>query len=477
MFTMKLLALLLYSALSFGATIDNQISSVPTNFGTPDVLSRRGELEQPSSVFDVVELNKVLFSEIKEQDSDLKRVKYYLVNGEIRLARAYLNRLTYTRSKLKPIVYRYLGILHFIEGNFAKSYLNLSKPELNTIPHYSKICALKVINQIALNKTSGLEQEWARCRVENPRNFVDSNLVWLETLVELKANPRPGLTKVPFRRVKLVTYDNDDLKIMMKLALYLNQEKLLQDQIPELNVEQLQDLEVRELAGQILFRLGSLAKSYKFIEDLKSPNAENIKGNLYVLRQKYELAYAQFKLALEQKQNSQNAMERLLPLAWLLGDWEKGSEYAERVIALPQTQMNKLTLFAAFLTQKSDFEQAAKVLETIAQKSRRGTEIDVTQLSSFVALMQNRPDHARKNAELSCAQYDLVNCWILMQLTQWDSFALTLRRPEELPARNSWEKLLKEDVHQPLKETVYVNQLDIEELDDKLIQLIPAKAP
>lgn len=478
MFTMKLIALLLITtSWVYGAAIDNQKTPHGMNFNTPDVASRRGKLEQPPSVFDVQELNKVLFSELKEQDTDLKRVKYYLINGEIRMARAYLNRLAYTRTKLKPIIYRYLGMLHFIEGDFEKSYFNLSKPELRSLPHYSKICVLKVINQIALNKNTDLQEDWTRCQIENPGNFNESNLVWLETLVELKLNPRPGITRVPFRRIKLNSYQNDDLKIMLKLALYLNQEELLKDQIPDLSVDQLQDLEIRELAGQILFRMGALAKSYRFIEDLKSPNAENIKGNLYVLRQKYELAYAQFKLALEQKQNSQNAMERLLPLAWLLGDWSKGSEYAERVIALPQTQINKLTLFAAFLTQNSDFDKASKVLETIAQKSRRGTEIDVTQLSSFVALMQNRPDVARKNAEMSCAQYDLVNCWVLFQLTQWDTFALTMRRPEDLPPRNQWEKLLKEDVQSPLKETVYVNQLDIEEMDDKLIQLIPKQTP
>lgn len=466
---------LLLSGMAFGASVDNQKTSEAKNYSTPDVLSRRGKLEQPSNIFDMEELNKVLFSEMREQDRDLKRVKYYLINGEIRLAKAYLNRLAYTRTKLRPIIYRYLGMLHFIEGSFEKTFSYLSRPEISTIPHFAKICVLKTITQIALNKTTMLREEWSRCQVENPKNFSESNLVWLETLIELKLNPRKGITKVPFKRVKLTALANDELKIMLKLALYLNQEELLKEQMVDLSVDQLQDLEVRELAGQVLFRLGSLAKSYKFIEDLKSPNAENIKGNLYVLRQKYELAYAQFQLALEQKQNSQNAMERLLPLAWILGDWKKGSQYAERIIAMPETQMNKLTLFAAFLTQASEFDKAQEILNSIALKSRRGTEIDVTQLSSFLGLMQNKPDVARKNAEMSCAQYDLVNCWTLFQLTQWDSFPLTLRRDEELPARNQWEKLLKEDVQAPLKETVFVNQLDVEEMDDKLIQLIPTK--
>jgi tetratricopeptide (TPR) repeat protein len=242
-----------------------------------------------------------------------------------------------------------------------------------------------------------------------------------------------------------------------------------------MDVGQFEDVEVRELIGQILFRLGSLSRSYRFIEDLNSPNAENIKGNLYVLRKKYELAYAQFKLSLETKQNSQNAMERILPIAWLLGDWEEGAKISERVIASPQTQINKMALVAAFHTQKGNFAQAQSVLETINARSRRGGEIDITQLYSFVGLMQNRPHVAKKQAALSCDQYDLVNCWLGFQLEQWDSFPLTIRRPESIPIKKDWEKLSQEDLEQPLKETVYVNQLDIEELDDKLIQLIPKK--
>jgi tetratricopeptide (TPR) repeat protein len=418
-------------------------------------------------------LNRVLFSELKEQNSDLKKVKYYLINGEIRLAKVHLAKLTYLQTKLRPVIYRYLAILNFMTSDFDKVYQYLSLPELQNLPHYSKICTLKVLSEIVLNKLVNLEDDWVRCQVENPGNFRVRNLIWLETLVQLKLRPSKGMTRIPFKTLKLIALDNDELKVMLKLSLYLNQENMIVEQLPELSVDQLQDPEIRELAGQIFFRTGQLAKSYRFVEDLKSPNSENIKGNLYLLRNKYELAYAQFKLALEQKQNSQNAMERLLPLAWLLGDWENGSKYAEMVIAAPQTQINKLTLTAAFLMQKGDYDKADRVLTNIAGRSRRGAEIDVTQLASFTALMQNKPDIVRKQADLSCAQYDIINCWVLFQLGQWDAFPLTIRRDEKLPETREWERLTKETINEPLKETVYVNQIDIEEMDDKLIQLIP----
>jgi tetratricopeptide (TPR) repeat protein len=446
----------------------------PVSYATENLLRRRGELNPPPDLFNLDELNRVLFNDMKRQDSDLKKVKYYLLNGEIRQAKIHLSKLAYIQTKLKPIIHRYLAILSFIEGEFDKTYNYLTLPALQNIPHYGKICVLKVLSQIVLSKLGQMEENWERCQLENPNNFRERNLIWMETLVQLKLNPKRGITKVPFKRLKIAALTADEAKVLIKLALYLNQENLIIDQMSELTPDQLQDTEIRELAGQVFFRTGALAKSYRFVEDLKSPNSENIKGNLYILRDKYELAYAQFKLALEQKQNSQNAMERLLPLAWLLGDWEGGSKYSEQVLTSPQTQINKLTLVAAFLMQKGDYPEASRVLDAIAQRSRKGTEIEVTQLGSFTALMQNRPEVVRKQASLSCSQYDIINCWVQFQLAQWDSFPLTIRREDKLEEAKEWERLLKSDIKRPLTETVFVNQLDIEEMDDKLIQLIPS---
>jgi hypothetical protein len=465
MFTMKFILLALLIGL-IGQTTS-------THAAEAALKGRWGKLTMPPALLDANELNRVMFSEIQEQNADLKKVKFYLLNGETNLAQVHLRKLSYTHTKLRPVIFRYLGMLSFIEGKFQKSYEYLSIKDLQSLPHYAKICTLKVLNQVVLNKVRTLEDEWARCQLENYAHFNSGSFIWIETLVRMKLKPMIGLTKIPFKGIKLTSLTNYELKIFLKLALYLNQEKLIEPQLSELDQMQLEDTEVRDLMGHLFFRLGSLAKSYRFIEDLNSPNAENIKGNLYILRNKFELAYAQFKLALEAKQNSQNAMERILPLAWILGDWEEGAKIAERVIASPQTQIKKMTLVSAFYTQKGDYDKAKEVLDSIASRSRKGAEIDVTQLHSFVGLMQNKPHVIRKQAALSCAQYDMVNCWLSFQMDQWDSFPLTIRRPEQIAVKKEWEKLTQEDLNQPIIETVYVNQLDIEELDDKLIQLIP----
>jgi hypothetical protein len=466
---------LLQFSIVWASSIDRPMSSGGDSISnaTEGLYARRGELKPPPEIFDLEDQNRVFFSEFKQHGEELKKVKYYLLNGEIRLARVFLSKLTYAKTKLRPVVNRYQAILNFIEGNYDESYDLLRTKEMDSAPHYSKVCTLRVLNQIILNKTSNLKEQWDRCKNENYGYLAATNLLWLETLIEIKLNPRHGITKVPFRNLNLEGLGNEELKVFLKMALYLNQEEQIIKEIPLLSVDQLQDTDVRELVGQIYFRTGALANTYKYVEDLKSPNSENIKGNLYILRKKYELAYAQFKLALEMKYNSQNAMERLLPLAWILGDWEEGAKYAERVIASPQTLIHKMTLAAAFHVQKGSFQEAREILDNVTQKSRRGGELDVTQLYSFASLMQNFPQQVRRYANISCAKYDLTNCWLLFQLGQWDAFPVMIRRDDTIAHKKRWEKLAKEDLYDPLKENIYVNQLDIEELDDKLIKLIP----
>ena len=442
---------------------------------TPRVVSERGTFSLPEEQHDVRTLNKLLFSELAEETEELKKVKFYLLNGETRMARVYLKKIMYSQSKLKPVIHRYLGIISFIEGKYQKSFEYLDLPVLRDIPHYAKVCPLQVLNQVILGKTTTLKSRWEKCKGENALQFESWNILWLDTLVQMKLTPYPGVTRQPFIAIKLRAMENSELKVFLKLSIYLNQESLILEQLQELSVDQLADTEVRELVGQIYFRTGALAKSYKYIEDLKSPNAENIKGNLYVLRNKYEIAYAQFKLALEQKQNSQNAMERLIPLAWLLGDWKDGAMYAERVVASPNTQINKLTLVAAFNLQKGDYEKAHNVLNVIAGTTQLSNTLEVGQLRSFVSLMQNDPTAVKRHALAACKQFDFTNCWTLLQMDQWDTFPLLLRRSGEIPEKREWEKLSQNDINEPLNETVFVNQIDIEELDDRLIQLIPKK--
>lgn len=435
----------------------------------------RGKYELPPEIYDVTELNKVLFNDLARESKDLKKAKYYLLNGKTKEAELHLSKMAYSHSKLKPIIHRYLGTLSFIQGRYEKSQIYLSLPELMHFPHHAKVCTLQVLNQIVLNQVNNLTRNWEQCQLSNVSEFKRRNVVWLDTLVKIKTDTSEDVTKVPFQKVRLDSLFLRDLKILLKLAIYLNQDKMLLPGLELIQGEELKDQELREIIGHIYYRNGELVNAYRFIEDLKTPNAETMKGNLYVLRGKYELAYAQFKLALEMKHNSQNAIERLLPLAWILGDWKQGSVYAENLSADLRQKAQKLTLLTAFMVQRGEFEKAEEILYHISRQTGQGTHIDVTQLHAFTKLMRSKPVEFAREAKMSCSQYDLVSCWLLFQNEHWQDFPFVVRRRGTIEHTQKWKDLLSLKDSQPLTENKYVNQLDIEELDDQLIKLIPKK--
>lgn len=437
-----------------------------------ELYARRGEYVPPELILTQEELNRVLFSESRLYKEELKKVKYFLINGELNLAKVFLQKLTDGQPKLRPVAHRYLGMIAFIEQDYQKSLGYLTRGELRNPPHYKRVCITIVLNKIILNETRSLEDEWDRCQTEGARDLNATNLVWLDTLVKLKLNPRPGITRKPFEKINLQALEIQDLKILLKLAIYLNQEDMVVDKLVTLLPEQLVDPSVRELAGHIFFRSGKFANAYKFIEDLKTPNSENIKGNLLLLREKYEIAYAQFRVALQEKQNSQNALERLVPIAWLLGDWVGGSKYAQQLVARDSNEANKQTILAAFEMQKGEYARTKALLKEIRSKSRRGNALEVNQIAAFTALMENEVPPLRSAAAQSCELYDVVNCWVLFQTYHWENFPLLVRRTNELPKPGRWTELTSTKREKKLTEAVYVFQQDIEELDDQKIKLI-----
>lgn len=419
-----------------------------------------------ADVTDNTNYNNAFFSDVKIQRDELKKVKYYLLNGETRLAKAILFKLSYVQTKLRPVILRYLSILSFTENDFDKTYEYLSEPSMLSYQHFHKICALRTLSEIVLNKRFELESNWERCKVENSGKFSESHLIWMDTLVKLKLYSDKQTTTIPFKRAHIASLNNGETKIILKLALYLNQEKIVVNQLPEMTFEQFQDPEIQEIAGQIFYKSGELVNSYRLVKDLSSPNSENTKGNFLLKLNKNETAYEQFKHALEKKINSQNAIERIIPLTWLLGDWENGIKYTKLVSHSPKTFINRLTLLSAFLVKGEKYSEAENILDRISYNSKKGEELEVSQLLSFTTLMLNKVDESKKYARRSCSLEDLVNCWLSLQFSQWEAFPTMINREDAISKKDEWKSLTKEEIQLPLDEEIFVNQKDIEELDD-----------
>lgn len=436
----------------------------------------RGEFKYPIHDSEVKELSFLRkLNDNKQIQSNLASIKYQIINGNLEKAKLMLLQSKYTENYSKIIQYRYLSIIHFIEGEYEKSLSYLTKKEMYNLTYSKHLCLLRTLNYIILNRVAEGTNEWNKC-VDATLTDSPTSHLWMSTLVKLKLNDEENITDIPFKNVNIENEEGNFLKLFLKLALYLNKQDKILDRIDLVTSQTFQDPEIRELMGMLFYRKGKILNAYRFVEDLNTPNAENIKGNIYLTQKKYELAYAQFKLALMKKVNSQNSLERIIPVAWLLKEWASGIDYVEKLVVDPKDEFKRLTVKAAFETENNQFKEAEKTLKRIVIGSRNSQAPEVNQLYSYNALMLKDNDKAYEFTNKSCLNQDGISCWLQFHLTLWENFSLTIHRDEQIREENQ-EDLLSQYSSgfekDELKEDLYVNQKDIEELDNSRIVLLP----
>lgn len=434
----------------------------------------RGKLVGRDFVMEQLLIDRVLEESKAEQRTALRQAKFFIVNGETELARSSLNDLLKSASdQFKPSLYRFLAIADFQDGRWKEALVHLSRPELTVYPNFGRICPLKIILRVAVQATNDLEREWSRCKVDNNADVLIKDMVWMESLVAI-ATRRPGAGKAILGKYSPVNLSNDDLKVVLKLSLYLNLESTIVDSLESLDYSVVQDEELRGLIAHIYFRQGRLADAWRLMEDIQSPNVENMKGNLWILRDNSELAYAQFKLALQKKSNSHNAVERALPLAWFLQQWKDGTKLAERIYTHERNTQQKSTTIAAFAVANDQWKDAFERLESVHRQGGDATAQEVSQLSTYVALRQNDGRRLKRYGTSSCERGDLVVCWVLSSEFIWPELTQLLNQGKEAPGLEAEIPLNQELLSSSpaFQDDGFIDQRDIDELDDSLIKLV-----
>ncbi len=408
----------------------------------------------------------------KRINQSLGTIKFYMINGNLEKAKLMLISDNSKDKYAQVIKYRYLSMIYFIQGEYDKSLEYLTKKEMLNLSYTKNLCLLRTMNYLILDKAEDAAKDWNRC-VDATLTQSDTEHVWMSTLVNLKLTKDAKATTIPFKSINIENETGRYLKLFLKLSLYLGQQQKILERLKFLNPEVYTDPEIRELVGMLYYREGKIVKAYQFIEDLTSPNSQNIKGNIYLSQEKYELAYAQFKLALQKKINSQNSIERMIPLAWTLKQWQDGIDYISKLENKTEDKYKKLTVLAAFKASNGSHKESANDLERIVVGSRNSQSPEVNKLYSFNAMMLNDLDKAQTYADLSCKNQDGFNCWMQFHLEIWENFTLTTNREDKVISEenNLTNRLIASVVDQKIDEEVYINQKDIEELDNELIKL------
>lgn len=406
----------------------------------------------------------------------LSRVKYYMVNGEITRAKRELLKVDAQSSLSILIKKRYQAILYFIEGEYEQSLGVLEDPLFKNDNAYAKVCVLKIFNQVILNKLDGIDRSFTHCRDLNS-DFSTNNEMWLENLIKLKQKDPNLLSGKETKSLVGYAHHIPSLKLWLKLAIYLNQEKMIVPMIADIPQDAFEDQEIRELIGLVYYRTKNFKKSVNFIEDLATPNAENIKGNIYLDKKFYELAYGQFKLALQKKQNSINAIERAVALAWILGQWQDGFSLSQKVNIKDTNEPQRLTLQAAFLTNMKQYDQAKRRLERAQGFFGSKPPKELSQLYGYVALLTEDHESLNKYLNSACEAWDGLSCWLSLQNNLWGNFSKTIQRDDAIVLDSELTLAgLKEKVDiVPLVEPKIVDQRDVEEMDEALISVVPTQ--
>ncbi len=404
--------------------------------------------------------------------SILKRAKYQIVTGNLNYAKSLLNESSLSVNLTKTVQYRYLAIINFIEGDYQKVLDTLSKPEMIEFKAQSKICILRILSLIILNRSEQAKAGWRSCR-ESTRPYSDSNLAWMQIIVDLKTNKDKGFIDKIFNEVAIDTIREDQLRLYLKLALFLNKQDRIIPRFKYFGNSPLENKLQRELIGLNYYRNGNLVKAYQLLKDLDSANAEVFKGNIHLSQKNYPLAYAQYKLALKRKSNSRNALNRLLPLSWKLGQWKEGIKYLQSVEVTEEDEIENNTLMAVFLTLIDKHNAANTFLRKITKLTNKAESVEVSQLKVLNHIVLNNTFEIENAAANSCASNDGLNCWLLLLMNSWEG--ITDKFKSDLPVHKGLvdlaEKYSATPINNPLVETKLIDQKRVEELDNNLIIL------
>ncbi len=442
-----------------------------------DELKITGEMKKDWSYFTKSEIDKFNQElEFRERSSDYKnltRAKAFIIRGNHEMASYYLSKIRGQDNRLEIIKSRYSSLLAFMEGDFKKSLKLLDSPVFNDNENYKEVCLMKVTNLMALNDIKAFNREYKLCRAAT-FEYGKFDQFWLNSLSDIKKGDSLLLQGNRIENLRRVLSESEYTIKWMKLALYINREDVIIKWLPSLPQSAYQNHKIRELVGFAYYRLGQKEKALDFIEDISTPNAENMRGNVDLENKKYQLAFGRFQLALKQKENSLNALERSLPLSWILGQWEVGENLLKRINNPDLDERKLLTLETAFLMKQEKFEESRKLINLLEVRFKKKLPIELELMQTYVALREGDRELSLISSSKGCRQFDGLSCWIQNQMINWENIGLTIEREEQTKDYSLFvpEELKKDAQIMPMEERVFIDQKDIEELDNFEVQLL-----
>jgi tetratricopeptide (TPR) repeat protein len=404
---------------------------------------------------------------------NLTIAKHYLIAGQTEMARFFINRVGNDKRAVELVKKRYMAVINIMENDFKEAKDILSDPSFSEIAIYPQVCLMKILTLLGGPADSNLEQQMSRCQSEI-RQHTNNDLFWLENIEKLKFMRRPELRGMIEADLSYLIQSNDIFRIWLKSGLYFNYESLILNYLETLPTSILASERARELIGFLYYRTGQVAKARDFIEGIESPNADSMRGNFDLQEKKYELAFGHFKLALAKKENSHNAIERALPLAWVLEQWDEAHELLNRHILTGLDQKAKDALRAALYIRQGQHQYAQEYLNSFRRKNQDQMPLELEIMQVVNGLMLGSNELIDRSSHRACQRFDGLSCWIQASRERWQNLGRAIERPDSVYTKNRFDinQLKLARTVTPLTEEQIVDQRDIEELDSFDVILI-----
>jgi hypothetical protein len=166
-------------------------------------------------------------------------------------------------------------------------------------------------------------------------------------------------------------------------------------------------------------------------------------------------------------------LERLIPLSWILENWQDGLNFLNKEISTETDQNKKLALETAFLIQLNQLKKANENLKQLNSRYRGNVPKEVIRMDTYVSLMLSQTQELKNNSSLACKKFDGLNCWVFLQMFLWEDLGNTINSDESTTTDPSLtlDFLKSEQPVMPLQENQLIDQILVEELDSALVQI------
>lgn len=446
----------------------DELADMPINW------SKLKEIDLDWSLISGIEIEAMNF-DIGLQNKSTEKLnlllaKYFILNGEVEKAKHFLDQISTLdkNSPLELIRLRYLSLIQFIIGNNKLALQIISDKRFMQDGIFKHICTFMLTNYLAVKANKNIKYIWKKCKAKTA-SFSVNYQVWLDNLVAMKLGKSKAIRGGIVRDLRQILTDNTVIRIWLKTGLYLNKEKEIIKMLHYMPHTAYFSKKVRELVGLLYYRVGDYKKAISFIEDLNSSNAQNIKGNLLLIKKKYELAYGHYKLALLKKKNSKNAIDRALPLAWLLGKYDEGRELLAKARGIGYEKKNKLAIETAFFIKSGKLKKANENINYLNELIPHQLPDQIETLVSYLGILEKDNYKLAKSSANLCKSFNGINCWLQLQTLNWENISAELHIDKlTYSADNPTIQDLKSSQPiVPIDDVALFNTNEINELDAK----------